>query len=238
MKRALAGSSERQPVALGHLAGLLGARQGRRDANAQVVRVRAVHLERERGLRVAEPGGAGERNRREVVRIAAVHGAAQRPVGVGIDVAKRIVRKCLRVAADEVPVALLVAVGAMGRLRLAPLELRRIDPQLIRVAGAFVERMVVVVAAAVPASGRACLAAKGERRARGHATPPICAKNARRSAGKQNFECIHTSPSDVVLLRSKSAGGCTDWNRSGPERFTRVRPAESMPKTPLLHEMC
>src|SRR5205085_12176743 len=92
---------------------LLGAREGRRRGHGEVVRVGALQVEREPGLRVDEAGPDTERYALEVVGLAAAHRAQERLVGGRVDLPEGGGRKPLREAADVARQRRFVAVVAV-----------------------------------------------------------------------------------------------------------------------------
>ena len=100
-----------------------------------MVRVRALEVETERGLRVRQPAAQSQRNALEVGVRTGGHRLQKSLVGVGIHLSEMVVRKSLGIGSDPVGVELLLAVVRM--VRLSPLlgELGGVDPDLLGLLG-------------------------------------------------------------------------------------------------------
>jgi len=141
---------------------------GRRThADAELMRIGAVHLKRERGLGIGQLRHAAARDDVEVGRIRRRHRVAQRRVRFGDDETIHRMRQRFREIAHRVCVPPLVAIGEVPGAGLFSVKQRRLVPDSVRFVGALVRSVVAVVvesAVVVELFGEGVDSADAERR--------------------------------------------------------------------------
>ena len=79
------------------------------------MRIGAFQIEGQTGLGIDQQRVAAELNLVELLRLAAVNGVQKTAVGSGRDLANVVVREAFRKISDAIGIALLVAIGDLGR---------------------------------------------------------------------------------------------------------------------------
>jgi hypothetical protein len=121
---------QRQPVHLRHFCGHAGARKRWRRIETGGGAVEASQIERVRRLRIVQIdlGTTVARNCFEAIRVASGQDRHECREGLGIHLAKVVVREGFRKARALIGVTRFIAVGAVHRLLLVEMGLRRCLP--------------------------------------------------------------------------------------------------------------